>query len=68
MQTNFFRQIAKMNLSGDLQITFTPTTENNFVVSVLLKNEQCGDTATGIFTFLCDNLALFLYAPVYSPV
>ena len=45
MQTNFFRQIAKMNLSGDLQITFTPTTENNFVVSVLLKNEQCGDTA-----------------------
>lgn len=45
MQTNFFRQIAKLNLTGDLQITFTQTTENNYVVSVLLKNEQCGDEA-----------------------
>ncbi len=45
MQTNFFRQIAKMNLTGDLQITFTQTTENNYVVSLLLKNEQCGDEA-----------------------
>ena len=45
MQTNFFRQIAKMKLTGDLQITFTQTTENNYVVSVLLKNEQCGDKA-----------------------
>ena len=45
MQTNFFRQIAKMNLTGDLQITLTQTTENNYVASVLLKNEQCGDEA-----------------------
>ena len=45
MQTNFFRQIAKMNLSGDLQITLRPTSENSFVLSVLLKNEQCGDDA-----------------------
>lgn len=43
MQTNFFRQIAKMNLTGDLQITFTQTIENNYVVSLLLQNEQCGD-------------------------
>jgi len=45
MQTNFFRQIAKLNLTGDLQITLRPTTENNFVLSVLLNNEQCGDEA-----------------------
>lgn len=45
MQTNFFRQIAKLGLTGDLQITLCPTTENNFVLSVLLKNEQCGDEA-----------------------
>ena len=45
MQTNFFRQIANINLIGDLQITFTRTTENNYIVSVLLKNEQCGDEA-----------------------
>lgn len=45
MQTNFFRHIAKMNLTGDLQITLRPTSENAYVVSVLLTNEQCGDEA-----------------------
>ena len=45
MQTNFFRQLAKLNLKGDLQIIFTQTTEDNFVASVLLKNEECGDEA-----------------------
>lgn len=45
MQTNFFRQLANMKLTGDLQITLRPTTENNFVLSVLLNNEQCGDDA-----------------------
>ena len=34
-----------MNLTGDLQITLRPTTENSFVLSVLLNNEQCGDEA-----------------------
>jgi PRTRC genetic system protein E len=45
MQTNFFRHIAKMDLTGDLQITLRPTTENCFVLSILLSNEQCGDEA-----------------------
>lgn len=45
MQTNFFRQLANMKLTGDLQITLRPSTENNFVLSVLLNNEQCGDEA-----------------------
>lgn len=45
MQTNFFRQIAKLNLTGDLQITLRQSTENSFVLSVLLTNEQCGDEA-----------------------
>ena len=45
MQTNFFRQIAKMDLTGDLQITLRSTTENSYVLSVLLNNEQCGDEA-----------------------
>ena len=48
MQTNFFRQLANMNLTGDLQITFRATTENSFVLSVLLNNEQCGDSAKKI--------------------
>jgi PRTRC genetic system protein E len=45
MQTNFFRQIAKLNLTGDLQITLRQGTEKSFVLSVLLNNEQCGDEA-----------------------
>lgn len=45
MQTNFFRQIAKLNLKGDLQITLRQSTENSFVLSVLLNNEQCADEA-----------------------
>ena len=45
MQTNFFRQLAKMNLTGDLQLILRPTEENSFVLSVLLRNEQCGDEA-----------------------
>ena len=45
MQTNFFRQLAKMNLTGDLNLTLRPTEENSFVLSVLLRNEQCGDEA-----------------------
>ena len=45
MQTNFFRQLAKLDLTGDLQITLRPTTDNSFVLSVLLNNEQCGDEA-----------------------
>ena len=48
MQTNFFRQLANMNLTGDLQITLRPTTDNSFVLSVLLNNEQCGDEARKI--------------------
>ena len=45
MQTNFFRQLAKFNLIGDLQMILRPTEENSFVLSVLLNNEQCGDEA-----------------------
>ena len=45
MQTNFFRHIAKLDLTGDLQILLRQTTDNSFVLSVLLNNEQCGDEA-----------------------
>ena len=48
MQTNFFRQLAKLNLTGDLQIILRPTIENSFVLSVLLNNEQCGDEARNL--------------------
>ena len=34
-----------MGVTGDLQITLRPTTENSFVISVLLNNDGCGDEA-----------------------
>jgi PRTRC genetic system protein E len=45
MQTNFFRQLAKLNLVGDLQLILRQTDENSLVLSILLNNEQCGDEA-----------------------
>lgn len=45
MQTNFFRQLTKLNLVGDLQLILRQANENSFVLSVLLNNEQCGDEA-----------------------
>ena len=48
MQTNFFRQLANLNLTGVLQITLRPTTDNSFVLSLLLNNEQCSDEARKI--------------------
>ena len=45
MQTNFFRQLANLQLTGDLHIVLTKTSENYYLASALLKNEQCGDEA-----------------------
>lgn len=43
--TNFFNQIAQMDIQGDLHLTIAKGAENNLIVSVILKNEQCGDSA-----------------------
>jgi PRTRC genetic system protein E len=45
---NFFRQIAQMQITGDLHITVKQGTENIWVVSVLLQNENCGDNAKNL--------------------
>jgi len=43
--TNFFSSVAALNITGDLQLTMRKGAENNWVVSVMLHNEQCGDEA-----------------------
>ncbi|REC61307.1 prtrc system protein e [Chryseobacterium pennae] len=48
MQTNFFRQLTKLNLVGDLQLILRQADENSLVLSVLLNNEQCGDKAKNL--------------------
>lgn len=45
---NFFKQIAQMNITGDLQITIKKGAENNWIVSTLLHNEACGDSAKNL--------------------
>ena len=45
MNTNFFNQIAQLEITGDLQLTISKGVENKLVVSILLQNEQCGDNA-----------------------
>ncbi|HQS22908.1 MAG: prtrc system protein e [Sphingobacteriia bacterium 24-36-13] len=43
--TNFFSEVAALNITGDLQLTIRKGAENNWIVSVMLNNEQCGDDA-----------------------
>lgn len=45
MNTNFFNQIAELEITGDLQLSISRGVENKLVVSILLQNEQCGDNA-----------------------
>lgn len=43
--TNFFSSIAALKITGDLQVTIRKGAESNWIVSVMLNNEQCGDEA-----------------------
>lgn len=45
MNTNFFNQIAQMDIIGDLHITVAKATEDRLVVLVMLQNDTCGDSA-----------------------
>lgn len=48
MNTNFFNQITQLQITGNLQLTIAKGAENNLIVSVMLQNEQCGDSAKNI--------------------
>jgi PRTRC genetic system protein E len=50
MNTNFFNQIAQLEIAGDLHLTITQGAENNLIVSVMLQNDGCGDSAKKIIT------------------
>jgi PRTRC genetic system protein E len=45
MTTNFFNQIASLNIKGVLQLNISKGSENNMIVSVMLNNNECGDNA-----------------------
>ena len=45
MITNFFNQIQQLDFTGVLQLNISKGIESNLIVTVLLNNEQCGDSA-----------------------
>lgn len=48
MNTNFFRQIAKMDINSQLILNIGKATENQIIVSVFIQNDRCGDKAKNI--------------------
>jgi len=46
--TNFFRQIAQMEMNSKLMLTITKATEHKIIVSILIENDSCGDKAKNI--------------------
>ncbi|MGV4444203.1 prtrc system protein e, partial [Ornithobacterium rhinotracheale] len=44
MNTNFFKQIAGLEIEGTLNLTIKKDTEH-IVLSLLLTNDACGDKA-----------------------
>jgi PRTRC genetic system protein E len=52
MKANFFGQIELLGLTGDLNITIKKGDGSNWVVSVLLQNNECGDSAKTIIPSL----------------
>ena len=48
MSTNFFQQIAQLNITGSLHMIVSKGTQNNMVVTVAIDNEQCGDKAKNL--------------------
>ena len=63
MNTNFFNQIQQLDFTGVLQLNISKGIESNLIVTVLLNNEQCGDSAKngipplGGFKFLVQFFA-----------
>ena len=45
MNTNFFNQIAQLQIIGDLHITIAKGEQDRLIVLVMLQNEACGDKA-----------------------
>ena len=55
MNTNFFNQIQQLDFTGVLQLNISKGIESNLIVTVLLNNEQCGDSAKTLIPPLTFN-------------
>lgn len=73
METNFFNQIAELDITGDLHLTISKGADNSLVVSVLLSNEACGDKAKNLIPSLnlrgtADELDNGFFDNIATPV
>ena len=55
MNTNFFNQVQQLDFTGVLQLNISKGIESNLIVTVLLNNEQCGDSAKNLIPPLTFN-------------
>ena len=55
MNTNFFNQIQQLDFTGVSQLNISKGIESNLSVTVLLNNEQCGDSAKNLIPPLTFN-------------
>ncbi|HVW96684.1 MAG TPA: PRTRC system protein E [Mucilaginibacter sp.] len=71
--TNFFSGVAALNITGDLHITIRKGAANNWVVAVMLNNEQCGDNARKLIPSLnlngtAEELDNGFFAQITAPI
>ena len=55
MNTNFFNQIQQLEFTGVLQLNISKGVESNLIVTVLINNEWCGDSAKNLIPPLTFN-------------
>lgn len=48
MEANFFKQLAGIDFAGSLQITIAHGIQGSLIVSVLVRNEGCSDSAKNL--------------------
>ncbi len=73
MKNGFFNNIARLDFAGNLQLTIGKSEDNGLVVSILLRNESCGDSAKELIPPLtlmgtAEELEEGFFAQIAKPV
>ncbi|MFD2968800.1 PRTRC system protein E [Sphingobacterium bambusae] len=73
MENRFFNSIARLDFAGNLQLTIGKNEDNGLVVSILLRNEACGDSAKDLIPPLtligtAEELDEGFFAQIAKPV
>ncbi|MDR3008638.1 MAG: PRTRC system protein E [Sphingobacterium sp.] len=73
MNTNFFSQVAAMELHGNLQINITKGSNGRMVVSMILDNQHCNDSAKKLIPPLvlnatCEELDNQFFETISKPM